>query len=108
MIDATPSRAPVLPDVLAPGLRLVFCGSAAGRKSAELGAYYAGPGNKFWPTLYEIGLTPRHFRPQEFRELRTPGIGLTDLAKSASGADADLPKGEIGRASCRERGCQDV
>src|SRR3546814_6083057 len=68
MIDATPSRAPVLPDVLAPGLRLVFCGSAAGRKSAELGAYYAGPGNKFWPTLYEIGLTPRHFRPQRSAE----------------------------------------
>src|SRR3546814_13773735 len=66
MIDATPSRAPVLPDVLAPGLRLVFCGSAAGRKSAELGAYYAGPGNKFWPTLYEIGLTPRH-RSEERR-----------------------------------------
>src|SRR3546814_18596882 len=81
MTDATPSRAPVLPDVLAPGLRLVFCGSAAGRKSAELGAYYAGPGNKSWPTLYEIGLTPRHFRPPEFRELRTLGIGPPPLPK---------------------------
>src|SRR3546814_7604122 len=74
MIDATPSRAPVLPDVLAPGLRLVFCGSAAGRKSAELGAYYAGPGNKFWPTLYEIGLTPRHFRPQDRKSTRLNSV----------------------------------
>ena len=53
----------VLPDVLAPGLRAVFCGTAAGTKSAIAGAYYAGPGNKFWPTLHAIGLTPRRFAP---------------------------------------------
>ncbi len=40
----------ILPDVLAPGLALVVCGSAAGTVSARVGAYYAGPGNRFWPT----------------------------------------------------------
>ncbi len=48
----------MLEDLLAPGLALVVCGSAAGRRSAQLGHYYAGPGNKFWRTLARVGLTP--------------------------------------------------
>ena len=82
--------APVLPDVLAPGLRVVFCGSAAGAKSARLGAYYAGPGNRFWPTLHRVGLTPRRLAPGEFRSVLRYGIGLTDLNKAESGPDAGL------------------
>jgi len=81
---------PVLHDVLGPGLAIVFCGTAVGAASARRRAYYAGPGNRFWPTLYEIGLTPRRFDPGEYRELRALRLGLTDLAKSVSGADADL------------------
>lgn len=82
---------PVLPDVLAPNLRVVFCGTAAGRGSAVLGTYYAGKGNKFWPTLYEIGLTPRVLAPSEFREVIAFGIGLTDIAKHSFGPDTGLP-----------------
>ena len=84
---------PVLPDVLEDNLRIVFCGSAAGRVSAARGAYYAGPGNRFWPTLAATGLTPRLMRPEEFREITRYGLGLTDLAKEASGADSALPAG---------------
>ena len=84
---------PILPDVLRPGLRLVFCGSAAGRASAAAGAYYAGPGNRFWPMLAKTGLTPRLLEPREFRSLPDYGLGLTDLCQSASGADRDLPAG---------------
>lgn len=79
--------AEVLPDLLPLGLRLVICGSAAGTVSASKGAYYAGPGNKFWRILAETGLTPRILRPEEFHLLPTFGIGLTDLAKHVSGAD---------------------
>ncbi|MGD9538864.1 MAG: mismatch-specific DNA-glycosylase [Alphaproteobacteria bacterium] len=81
---------PILPDVLAPGLGVVFCGSAAGHKSARLGAYYAGPGNKFWPTLHRVGLTPRLIAPAEYREVLQHGIGLTDLCKTGFGNDVDL------------------
>ena len=88
----------VLPDLLRPGLRLVFCGTAAGSVSAAKGAYYAGPGNRFWPTLARIGLTPRQLRPDEFPLLLTFGIGLTDVAKNVSGADADLPAHAFDRA----------
>ncbi|MGE0095496.1 MAG: mismatch-specific DNA-glycosylase [Alphaproteobacteria bacterium] len=81
----------VLPDVLTSSLKIVFCGSAAGRVSALKGAYYAGPGNKFWPTLHAIGLTPRLLAPAEFPLAPSFGFGFTDMTKTASGADADLP-----------------
>lgn len=79
--------------MLRPGLRLVFCGSAAGRASAAAGAYYAGPGNRFWPMLAATGLTPDRLDPQAFRRLPDYGLGLTDLCQSASGADRALPAG---------------
>jgi double-stranded uracil-DNA glycosylase len=82
---------PVLDDMLAPGLRIVFCGTAPGRLSAEQQAYYAHPQNKFWRILHETGLTPRRLRPDEYRELLTLGIGLTDIAKHAFGMDNQLP-----------------
>lgn len=80
----------ILPDVLAHGLRLVFCGTAASAISAREAAYYANPTNAFWRTLYTIGLTPRLFAPSDFRHVLQLGIGLTDLAKQASGNDRNL------------------
>jgi TDG/mug DNA glycosylase family protein len=79
-----------LPDLLRPGLRLVFCGTAASRISAARGAYYANRQNRFWPTLYEIGLTPRLFAPEEWPLLADLGIGLTDLSKTGAGMDHEI------------------
>ena len=87
-----PAEAHVLPDLLRPGLALVFCGTAAGERSAREGAYYAHPGNLFWRALHEAGITPRRLAPAEFPQLLDLGIGLTDLAKRHSGNDADLPR----------------
>jgi TDG/mug DNA glycosylase family protein len=81
---------PVLPDLLAPGLALVLCGTGAGRKSAEMGAYYAKPGNRFWPTLHAVGLTPVRFAPRSFPDLLALGIGLTDIAKEHIGQDYEI------------------
>ena len=96
-------RATILPDLLQPGLALVFCGTAAGRRSAEQGAYYAHPGNLFWRALYAVQLTPRLFAPNEFPLLPALGIGLTDLAKHHVGNDAELPRDAVDVAALRER-----
>jgi TDG/mug DNA glycosylase family protein len=77
----------VLPDVIQSGLRVVFCGTAVGGRSARLGAYYAGPGNQFWPILNRIGLTPTRLAPAEYPRLLEYGIGLTDVCKTSSGSD---------------------
>ncbi|SDF58670.1 mismatch-specific DNA-glycosylase [Bosea robiniae] len=85
----------ILPDILEPGLRVVFCGTQAGAVSARRGAYYAGPGNKFWPVLHEIGLVPMRLQPEEFATLPRYGIGLTDVAKRSSGPDSALRGGHF-------------
>jgi len=71
-----------LPDILTPGLDVVFCGTAVGTRSSERGHYYAGRGNRFYALLFESGFTPRLLTPDEDRELPTFGLGLTDLVKN--------------------------
>lgn len=91
----------VLPERLRPGLDLVFCGTAAGRLSALTGTYYAHPQNRFWRTLADVGLTPRQFAPHEYEELWAHGIGLTDIAKMASGMDHQLPRHALGKGAAK-------
>lgn len=80
----------IVPDILAPGLDLVFCGTAPSRASREARAYYAHPGNIFWRTVFEVGLTPRRMAPAEGSEILRYGLGLTDLNKTEWGADSEL------------------
>lgn len=101
-LTAEPDAA-VLADVLQPGLRLVICGTAVGHRSAATRSYYAGPGNKFWATLHEIGLTSRRLQPRDYGQLAQWGIGLTDLAKHASGNDVDIKASAYDVAGFRER-----
>ena len=80
----------VLPDLLAHHLLIVFCGMAAGPESARQGAYYAGPGNRFWGVLHELGFTNELLLPCQYRQLIRYGIGLTDVVKISLGVDADV------------------
>lgn len=93
----------VLPDLLQAELALVFCGTAAGARSAAERAYYAHPGNLFWRALFEVGLTPRRLAPVEFPQLLDQRIGLTDLAKCHSGNDDQLPQDAFDAAALREK-----
>jgi double-stranded uracil-DNA glycosylase len=83
----------ILPDVLVPGLDLVLCGTAPGRASMQAAAYYAKPGNMFWPVLHRVGLIPVQLRPDQYRQVLDYGIGLTDLNKTEWGSDAELSPG---------------
>src|SRR5690554_3183033 len=82
----------ILQDLLQPNLDIVFCGTAAGEVSAKKQAYYAGPGNQFYPVLFKAGLTSKLLQPQEYEQLLEYNIGLTDLVKLASGNDNVLNK----------------
>jgi uracil DNA glycosylase superfamily protein len=75
---------PVMPDILAPGLDVVFCGTAPGERSAARGHYFAGHGNRFWNFLHESGLTGELLAPEDDHRLPEFGIGLTDLVKDAA------------------------
>lgn len=93
----------VLDDLLKPGLQVVFCGTAAGTASARAKAYYAGPGNAFWRTLFATGLTPRQLAPSEYERLLEFGIGLTDLCKVRHGSDAEVGTQEFDADGLRAR-----
>jgi len=93
----------VLPDILRPGLRVAFCGTAAGTASARAGAYYAGPGNAFWVTLHSTGLTPTQLSPAEFEQLPAFGIGLADICKVRHGSDYEVGTGEFDVAGLEAR-----
>lgn len=86
----------MLSDLLTNNLVLVICGTAVGETSARAGEYYAKPGNKFWRTLYEAGLTSRQLAPVEYRELLKERIGLTDLVKDKFGMDKGLKGSDFG------------
>jgi double-stranded uracil-DNA glycosylase len=94
----------ILPDVLGPTLRVVFCGTAASNVSAKVQAYYAHPHNKFWSILSETRLTPRQLKPDEFTLMPGFGYGLTDVCKRASGTDSQIPRGSSAqRAELHEK-----
>lgn len=96
-------KLPLVPDLLADDLQLVFCGTAPSRASAAARAYYAKPGNRFWPALHLAGLTPRRFAPSEYSQLLSLGIGLTDLCKHHSGVDSELPEDAFDVAALQEK-----
>jgi TDG/mug DNA glycosylase family protein len=80
-----------LPDYLAPNLKVVFCGTAAGKTSAAAGHYYAGAGNLFWTYLYRAGITSEPLFPSTDYRVLEYGVGLTDLAKTiAASTDRGL------------------
>src|SRR5689334_12424418 len=84
----------MLEDILAPGLRLVICGTAVGTRSAAVGHYYSGRNNKLWETLHSSGLVPELLTPLEDQRLLEFGIGFTDLVKMKAGMDASLGRND--------------
>ena len=89
-------RGGVLPDYLQPGLGVVFVGLNPSLKSAEVGHYYAGPGNQFWAFLAEARFTDRVLRPDEDGQVLGYGIGLTDFVKRATRGVNDVRGSEFG------------
>jgi len=86
--------APV-PDVLRPGLAVLFCGINPGLWSAAAGHHFARPGNRFWKALHLGGLTPRQLAPDEEDELLALGLGITNLVERATAGAADLRPEEL-------------
>ena len=86
-----------VPDVLAPGLRCVFCGINPGRVSAAAAAHFANPRNDFWRLLHDAGFTPRPFDPHEQLELVPLGYGVTNAAYRTTPGSGDLRRGDFDR-----------
>ena len=96
------SRTPSdVPDVLAPGLAVVFCGINPGRVSAAAGAHFANPRNDFWRLLHDGGFTPRLYEPYEQFALLELGIGVTNAAYRTTKGSGDLRRGDFAGSADR-------
>jgi TDG/mug DNA glycosylase family protein len=82
-------------DVIAPNLRVLFCGINPGLYTAAVGHHFARPGNRFWPTLYAAGFTDRLLSPFDERELLMSGYGITNVVSRATATADLLTKDEI-------------
>jgi TDG/mug DNA glycosylase family protein len=97
---AGPTKSAV-PDVLAPGLAVVFCGINPGRVSAAAGAHFANPRNDFWRLLHDAGFTPRLLAPDEQFEVVRFGLGLTNAAYRTTAGSSDLRRADFAGSADR-------
>ncbi|MEU6863985.1 G/U mismatch-specific DNA glycosylase [Streptomyces sp. NPDC046876] len=89
------ARDRLVPDVVAGGLRVLFCGINPGLLSAATGHHFARPGNRFWPVLHLSGFTPRRLAPAEQQELLLYGLGITNVAARATARADELSREEL-------------
>ena len=82
-------------DVIAPGLRVLFCGINPGLYTAWTGNHFARPGNRFWPTLHAAGFTERVYHPSEERLLLARGYGVTNVVSRTTATAAELAPEEL-------------
>ncbi|MET9732536.1 G/U mismatch-specific DNA glycosylase [Streptomyces sp. NPDC006458] len=88
--DLEAARDRLVPDVVADGLRVLFCGINPGLMTAATGHHFARPGNRFWPVLHLSGFTPRLMKPAEQGELLSFGLGITNVVARATARADEL------------------
>ena len=84
-----------IPDVIAPGLDVIFVGINPGRYSGATGFHFAGPGNRFWPALHASGFTDRRLLPSEVGLLPHFGCGITNLVARTTARADELTTDEL-------------
>ena len=89
------AKGKLLPDVIGPGLSVLFCGINPSLYSAAVGHHFARPGNRFWPALFAGGFTDRLFSPGEDRRLLEFGCGVTNMVARATTAADELSQEEL-------------
>ncbi len=82
-------------DVIAPNLRVLFCGINPGLYTAAVGHHFARPGNRFWKALHDAGFTKTLLSPFDERELLRDGYGITNVVARATATADKLNREEI-------------
>jgi TDG/mug DNA glycosylase family protein len=98
-LEAADGRA--IPDVIAPGLRVLFCGINPGRYSGATGRHFARPGNRFWPTLHAACFTGRLLTPWDGEAMLEAGFGITNLVNRTTATAAELGPTELREGATR-------
>ena len=94
-----------VPDVIAPNLKVLFCGINPGLYTAAIGHHFGRPGNRFWPVIHQSGFTPRLYSPYEDNDLLELGYGVVNVVNKATATADQLTREELlaGGASLRKK-----
>lgn len=90
-----------VPDLVGPGLRLLFVGINPGLWTAATQTHFAHPGNRFYPALRRAGIIDRDidqaagFTEEDRRYLVGIGIGNTNLVARATARADELDRDEL-------------
>lgn len=98
-LDRAAATGARVPDVVGPGLDVLFCGINPGRWSGAVGHHFAHPGNRFWKALHLAGLTAELLSPAEERRLLDVGLGITNLVARTTATAAELSPDELRRGA---------
>jgi TDG/mug DNA glycosylase family protein len=93
--DLAAARGKRVADVIAPALKVLFCGINPGLYSAAIGHHFGKPGNRFWPALHRACFTARLLSPYEERELLPLGYGISNIVDRATGSADELSAEEL-------------
>ncbi|RDW73102.1 hypothetical protein BP6252_07009 [Coleophoma cylindrospora] len=87
---------PLLPDVIAPQLLVLFIGLNPGLQTSIQGHAYAHPSNLFWKLLHSSGCTDRRLHPSEDASLPLLySMGYTNIVARPTRNGAELSKAEM-------------
>ncbi|MEZ4425971.1 MAG: G/U mismatch-specific DNA glycosylase [Gemmatimonadota bacterium] len=101
------ARTRTVPDLVGPGLRLLFCGINPGLWTAASGAHFAHPGNRFYKALHAAGITRdlldvrAGFDAASRAALVDKGIGITNLVMRTTARADELDPDEFRKGAER-------
>lgn len=90
-----------VPDLVGPGLRLLFVGINPGLWTAATATHFAYPGNRFYPALLRAGILERRIDPAagmtdaDRAALLASGIGITNIVRRATARADELTRDEL-------------
>lgn len=94
-------RGDEVPDLVGPGLKLLFVGINPGLWTAAVQTHFAHPTNRFYPALAAAGITGYEIdrvtgmSDADRAHLVERGIGITNLVKRASARASELSREEL-------------
>src|SRR5688500_16810262 len=92
-----------VPDLIGPGLRVLFCGINPGLYTAAIGHHFGRPGNRFWPALHAGGFTDHVLSPYDERELLVRGYGIINVVNRATATADELTNDELRAGAAQVR-----
>jgi TDG/mug DNA glycosylase family protein len=90
-----------LPDIIAKGLAVIFCGINPGMTAAAAGHHFVARSNRFWRVIHLAGFTPEEILPENDRTILQHRCGLTTVVERPTARAEELSAQEFVAAAAQ-------